>query len=71
MGASTNSNFACQYNFPGTLAPMADFGLLEKAVLAARAKKVNVRVGPVFSSDMFTTPTPPPTRPFGRWNAGR
>jgi purine-nucleoside phosphorylase len=53
MGASTNSNFAEQYGFPGTIAPIADFGLLEKAVAAARQRKVAVRVGQVFSSDMF------------------
>ena len=32
MGASTNSNFASQYKLPGTFAPIADFGLLRKAV---------------------------------------
>ena len=58
MGASTNSNYACQYQFPGTLAPIADFGLLEKAVAAARAKKVPVRVGSVFTSDMFYNANP-------------
>ena len=28
MGASTDSNFACQYSLPGTFAPVADYGLL-------------------------------------------
>jgi len=64
MGASTNSNFACQYNFPGTLAPVADFGLLEKAVRAAREKKVNVRVGSVFTSDMFYNADPAANEAF-------
>jgi purine-nucleoside phosphorylase len=53
MGASTNSNFAEQYGFPGILAPIADFGLLEKAVRAARERNIGVKVGSVFSSDMF------------------
>ena len=53
IGASTNSNYACQYNFPGTLAPVADYALLEHAVAAARAKGVHAMVGPVFTSDMF------------------
>lgn len=53
MAASTNSNFAEQYGFPGILAPVADFGLLEKAVRAARERNIGVKVGSVFSSDMF------------------
>jgi purine-nucleoside phosphorylase len=53
MSASTNSSFADQYEFPGTLAPTADFSLVERAVAAARELKVNARVGSVFSSDQF------------------
>jgi purine-nucleoside phosphorylase len=53
MGASTNSDFARQYGFPGTLAPVADFSLLEKAVQKAREKRINARVGSVISSDYF------------------
>src|SRR5574344_2782754 len=30
MGACTNSNYAAQYNLPGTYAPIADFGLCRK-----------------------------------------
>ncbi len=66
MAASTNSNFAVQYNFPGTIAPAADFGLLEKAVLSARAKKLNVRVGSVFTSDMFYNADPGANEAFRR-----
>ena len=32
MGACTTSNFASQYRLPGTFAPIADFGLVKKAV---------------------------------------
>lgn len=53
QGASTNSNWASQYNLPGTIAPLADFGLLRKAVEAAEAKGVNIRVGNILSSDPF------------------
>ena len=35
MGACTNSNYARQYNLCGTFAPIADFGLLSKAVSEA------------------------------------
>ncbi|MCE5255230.1 MAG: purine-nucleoside phosphorylase [Spirochaetaceae bacterium] len=58
MGASTNSNFADQYGFPGTLAPLADFGLLEKAVQSARGRNISVRVGSVFSTDQFYNANP-------------
>jgi purine-nucleoside phosphorylase len=38
------------------LAAIADFGLVERAVAAARARNVPVRVGNVFSSDFFYPP---------------
>lgn len=53
MGASTNSHFAGQYNLPGTIAPVADFMLLRRAVAAAEAKNIPVTVGNVLSSDTF------------------
>lgn len=53
MGASTNSNFAAQYKLPGTYAPIADFGLLRKAVEAADRMNIKTVVGNVLSSDTF------------------
>lgn len=53
MGASTNSNYASQYNLPGTIAPIADYGLLRKAVEIAESKGINVAVGNILSSDIF------------------
>lgn len=53
MGASTNSNFASQYELPGTFAPIADFGLLRKAVLVAEEMNINTVVGNILSSDTF------------------
>lgn len=53
MGACTNSNWARQYNLPGTFAPIADYDLLRKAVDIAESKGVKVRVGNVLSSDTF------------------
>ncbi len=58
MGASTNSNFASQYNLPGTFAPIADFDLLRKAVEAAEKKGVSVKVGNILSSDVFYEENP-------------
>lgn len=53
MGACTDSNYAAQYQLPGTFAPICDYGLLEKAVNTARAKGAQVKVGNILSSDVF------------------
>ena len=55
MGASTNSNYASQYKLPGTIAPLADFSLVRKAVEVAERENINVVVGNVLSSDTFYT----------------
>lgn len=53
MSAHTNSNFANQYNLPGTFAPTADYTLLSTAVAAAKDLGVDLKVGPVLCSDVF------------------
>ena len=53
MGACTNSNYASQFNLPGTIAPIADFGLLRRAVEVAEAKGITPKVGNLLSSDTF------------------
>lgn len=53
MGSCTDSNFASQFNLPGTFAPTASYELLEKAVNSARDLNVNVKVGNILSSDVF------------------
>ena len=53
QGACTDSNYAHQYNLPGTIAPIADFGLLRKAVEIAEGKGINPVVGNLLSSDIF------------------
>jgi purine-nucleoside phosphorylase, family 1 (deoD) len=53
MGASTNSNFAAQYKLPGTFAPIADYGLLRKAVETADKLNIKTVVGNILSSDTF------------------
>ena len=58
MGASTNSNYAAQYNLPGTIAPIADYGLLRKAVEVAEGRGIHVAVGNVLSSDTFYNADP-------------
>ena len=53
MGACTESNFAYQYGLPGTFAPIADYGLLSRAVEIAKGQGTNVIVGNVLSTDIF------------------
>src|SRR5471030_548617 len=50
LGASTNSNYADQYNLPGTFAPIASFDLVSDAVEAAKENNINVVVGNILSS---------------------
>lgn len=54
QSASTDSNYASQYDLPGTFAPCADYGLLEKAVASAREHGIRHWVGNIFSSDVFS-----------------
>lgn len=53
MGASTNSNYASQFELPGTFAPVADFDLLYQAVKAGKEKNIPIKVGNVLTSDIF------------------
>lgn len=53
QGACTDSNYAHQFGLPGTYAPIADFGLLSRAVATAGELGVAVRVGNVLSQDIF------------------
>ena len=54
IGACTNSNYAAQYQLPGTYAPTASFNLLRKAVEAAEAMDgIRYQVGNLLSSDTF------------------
>ncbi len=53
IGACTNSDFARQYELPGTFAPTADYGLLCTADRIAREIGIELKVGTLFSSDTF------------------
>lgn len=54
MTSSTDSNYAGQYELPGTFSPSGSFELLEKAVSYARENKIRFHVGGIFSSDYFS-----------------
>lgn len=59
MGACTDSNYAAQYELPGTFAPLASFDLLRKAVdQAEKMGNVGYKVGNVASSDVFYSERP-------------
>ena len=56
MGACTNSNYAHQYNLPGTFSAIASWDLLYKAKQVADEKAIDVKVGNILSSDVFYNP---------------
>lgn len=53
MSCYTNSNFGAQYGFQGNVAPACSFTLLQKAVEAGKKIGVDVKVGSIYSSDIF------------------
>ena len=59
IGACTNSNYAHQYGFPGgVIAPTADWGMLKDAADICEERGTNVRVGNVFTTDIFYNANP-------------
>ncbi len=58
MGASTDSSVN-RMRFKGyDFSAIADFGLLQNIVTAARQKQIEVQVGNIFSADLFYSPEP-------------
>ena len=53
QGACTDSNFASQYNLPGTFAPICDYDLLKFAVKSCEVQNRKVFVGNVLTTDKF------------------
>ena len=53
MGCSTDSNFAANYNLPGTLAPLCSYDVMSKCVECAKEMGVTYHVGNLLSSDIF------------------
>ncbi len=53
MGACTNSRFAHTFSLPGDFAPIADYGLLSRAVRLASREGFRFHVGNLLSSDTF------------------
>jgi purine-nucleoside phosphorylase len=57
-GACTDSNFAHQYNLPGTFSALGSYALLKKAADKAEEMKIRYHVGNIFSSDIFYSASP-------------
>ncbi len=53
LSTSTDSNFASQFNLPGTIAPTCSYELLDKAVKIANEKNIAFKAGNILSSDVF------------------
>lgn len=53
MGACTDSNFAEQFQLPGTFAPIASYRLVKAATEAAEKMGISCAVGNVASVDVF------------------
>jgi purine-nucleoside phosphorylase len=58
QGCCTDSNYAAQYQLPGTFAPIADFDLLLTAYQTAQELGTDVSVGNVVTSDVFYNANP-------------
>lgn len=58
QGCCTDSNYAAQYQLPGTFAPLADFHLLHTAYQTALEEKIPVTVGNIITTDVFYNANP-------------
>ncbi len=67
MSAYSNSNYGSQFGFRGNMAPCADFDLLTAAKREADRLGIVMRMGPVYSSDIFYDQTEPsPVQVLGK-----
>jgi purine-nucleoside phosphorylase len=53
IGACSDTNFAANYKLPGTFAPTADYGLIQKAQASADRLGYPLIAGNILSSDVF------------------
>ena len=66
MGASTNTNYAAQYNLQGTFAPIADYTLMKAAIDEAEKLGASYKVGNLLSSDVFYNADPTITPKYAK-----
>ncbi len=53
MGASTNSNYMKNFNFPGSFSPIASYPLMKEAINQCNNANAKYHVGNIFSTDVF------------------
>lgn len=53
LGACTNSNYAAQFELPGSFAPTASYALLKAAAEQAKKLGIEPQIGNILSSDTF------------------
>ena len=53
IGACTNSNFGSQYGLDGLIAPVCSYEMLTAADKSAKELGIDLKVGPIYSSDTF------------------
>ncbi|MEG1244098.1 MAG: purine-nucleoside phosphorylase [Oscillospiraceae bacterium] len=53
MSACTNSNYSVQYDLPGYYSPTASYKILSNAFEQAKSIGIELKVGSLFSSDVF------------------
>ena len=59
MGSCTDSNYAANFEIPGTFAPICSPKLYDAALICAKENDIGIKRGNVLSSDCFTATTPP------------
>lgn len=69
LTASTDSNWAHQYDLKGTYSPPCTFSLLENSIKVCRSLKIPFHVGMVFSSDLFSTYSALGEQSWQKWAA--
>lgn len=57
QGACTDSNINSKFGLPGIFCPIADYELMSRAIESAKEMNAEVKVGNIFSSDSFYSPT--------------
>lgn len=53
MGVCTDSNYAAQYNLPGTYSPICDYSLLKITDTVAKEMNIPINIGNIYSQDAF------------------
>ena len=67
--ACTDTNYAYQYELPGTFSPSCDFLLLKRATDYAASKNIRFEAGTILSSDMYSEYNAMGEKAWKKWAA--